>query len=451
MTRIHRLHLVFLVAARFSPAESVFHGHSPHSHAPNSHTPLSHTPHTHYPPPPPSPLSPPPSPPPPPPPPPSPPSPPPLWSIVSGADSCELSSEGTCVTDGAGDYGNYENCEVRADVALTYTISALDTEADFDWLTIQGTQYSGSGPVAGSALMAVGETFTWQSDESAVRTGWEVCGTLILTPPSDGGSTGSESSSGSHVVRSTFRVSGDVSDFDASVQIAMRRAIANAAGVDLSAVEIEIVSGSVLVTTEIAVSSESDANVLSQALTSGTGIFFNTAALHLALSSALPSGASVTAITTAPRLVTSTSSGDPPSCEFSVDRVCTSGGSSVGFTCCRPTETCCGAVQYPTGGTNICCSAAQTCGNGSPACPCRDPTGTCVQPVRYQGGGSGGSGGGSGGSGGSGGRGGGGGGEGNDEAAGSLQMLAGSAIGALLFLSNVARYYFAMRARQREQ
>jgi hypothetical protein len=41
-----------------------------------------------------------------------------MWSVVSGSSYCQVTPDGTCVTDGDGDYGVDEQCTVRADVAL---------------------------------------------------------------------------------------------------------------------------------------------------------------------------------------------------------------------------------------------------------------------------------------------------------------------------------------------
>ena len=43
-----------------------------------------------------------------------PPSPPALFTVTDGLAYCEVTNGGTCVTDGAGDYGNDELCTVRS-------------------------------------------------------------------------------------------------------------------------------------------------------------------------------------------------------------------------------------------------------------------------------------------------------------------------------------------------
>ena len=56
---------------------------------------------------------------------------------------------------------------------------ALDTEALYDYVTIGGTQFSGtSGPV--SVAISAGETLHWQSDSSVVGSGFTIC---AASPP----------------------------------------------------------------------------------------------------------------------------------------------------------------------------------------------------------------------------------------------------------------------------
>jgi hypothetical protein len=104
------------------------------------------------------------------------------WSLVSGA-GCEIAQADTCVTDGAGDYGNNEQCTVRALVPMIVSAEAgFSTESDFDYVTLGGTQYSGTSGPAGVAVSA-GETLHWQSDGSVTGSGFTVCGALLVPPP----------------------------------------------------------------------------------------------------------------------------------------------------------------------------------------------------------------------------------------------------------------------------
>jgi hypothetical protein len=104
------------------------------------------------------------------------------WSLVSGL-GCEITQGDMCVTDGAGDYGNNEQCTVQALVGMIVSAEAgFSTESGYDYVTIGGTQYSGtSGPV-GVAVNA-GGTLHWQSDGSVVGSGFTICGALMVPPP----------------------------------------------------------------------------------------------------------------------------------------------------------------------------------------------------------------------------------------------------------------------------
>ena len=55
------------------------------------------------------------------------------WTITTGTGYCELANDGTCVTDGGGDYGNGESCTVRAERDLILSSAIFDTEARFDF------------------------------------------------------------------------------------------------------------------------------------------------------------------------------------------------------------------------------------------------------------------------------------------------------------------------------
>jgi hypothetical protein len=105
-----------------------------------------------------------------------------LLTVTAGP--CELTNDGTCVTDGPGEYGNDERCLMHAMMTVTLSASAFNTEHGFDYVTIGGTLYSGtSGP--NGVVMAAGETFTWFSDASNTRSGFVICASSApqLVPP----------------------------------------------------------------------------------------------------------------------------------------------------------------------------------------------------------------------------------------------------------------------------
>jgi hypothetical protein len=68
-----------------------------------------------------------------------------MWSVVSGSSYCQVTTDGTCVTDGDGDYGVDEQCTVSAEVALVVSAQGdFSTELDWDYVTIGSTSYSGT-------------------------------------------------------------------------------------------------------------------------------------------------------------------------------------------------------------------------------------------------------------------------------------------------------------------
>lgn len=87
----------------------------------------------------------------------------PYWSIVSGGSYCEVTSNGDCITDGIGSYGNNEACTMRAEVEMTITATEFDTEQGYDFITVEGTLYSGSqGPM--NLQVTAGTNVTWNSN-----------------------------------------------------------------------------------------------------------------------------------------------------------------------------------------------------------------------------------------------------------------------------------------------
>lgn len=119
--------------------------------------------------------------------PPSPPPAPPGFTIVSGAQYCEVTNGGLCVTDGTGNYGDNEACVVRADATMTVTATEFDVEShsscSYDSLTIGGSQYCGSvGPQG--VTMEAGSTMTWSTDFSVNAAGFVVCSAGAAAPAS---------------------------------------------------------------------------------------------------------------------------------------------------------------------------------------------------------------------------------------------------------------------------
>ena len=47
------------------------------------------------------------------------------WTVTSGHQYCEVTSDGLCVTDGAGSHGHNEACTMRAEVTLTLQVRGM--------------------------------------------------------------------------------------------------------------------------------------------------------------------------------------------------------------------------------------------------------------------------------------------------------------------------------------
>jgi len=90
--------------------------------------------------------------------------------VVEGT-GCQMS--GNCVSSNnhPSNYGNDQECEIKLyDVALS--VDEFNTESRYDYLTVDGTRYSGtSGPASGSYTGVI----TWASDYSVTKSGWKLC------------------------------------------------------------------------------------------------------------------------------------------------------------------------------------------------------------------------------------------------------------------------------------
>ena len=107
-----------------------------------------------------------------------------FWRVVRGSTYCQVTNNGACVTDGVGNHGNNERCEVVATRALYATAAFFSTETYFDYITIGSTRWSGStGP--SNVRMAAGATMSWFADGSVIYAGFTICATTTpaLLPP----------------------------------------------------------------------------------------------------------------------------------------------------------------------------------------------------------------------------------------------------------------------------
>ena len=96
------------------------------------------------------------------------------WQILSGDNVCQLVEGGRCVTDGPGNYGNYERCVVKALQSVLLTARQYHIEPRYDYVTVNNVAHRTSFPSQGVS-MNEGATWTWTSDGSVTRPGYVLC------------------------------------------------------------------------------------------------------------------------------------------------------------------------------------------------------------------------------------------------------------------------------------
>ena len=98
-------------------------------------------------------------------------------------------SDGTCFTDGPGNYGRYERCSVVALQNVMVTASEYSVTVG-DYLTIYpvggpstGYRYQASANAPNNVPLPAGSTITWQADRSGYAGGFTLCATTAPSPP----------------------------------------------------------------------------------------------------------------------------------------------------------------------------------------------------------------------------------------------------------------------------
>ncbi|GMH78512.1 hypothetical protein TrST_g6502 [Triparma strigata] len=113
---------------------------------------------------------------------------------LSGSSTRSCYVSGACFGTGSADgmYSDNEACTFTFSDDVGFAVGRFDTESNYDKLTVNGNQYSGtSGPSAGS--VTAGQEITWSSDGGGQRPGFEICTgdpCVASTSPSDDGSDG---------------------------------------------------------------------------------------------------------------------------------------------------------------------------------------------------------------------------------------------------------------------
>jgi hypothetical protein len=92
-------------------------------------------------------------------------------------------TQGPCATDGncftsanyPSNYGNFELCTIVVDTNETLWVQSFATEEDYDVLTVDGVDYSGSGDGLDGLVVRAGDIITWCSDSNVNFAGFSVC------------------------------------------------------------------------------------------------------------------------------------------------------------------------------------------------------------------------------------------------------------------------------------
>ena len=104
-----------------------------------------------------------------------------FWKIVTSNNDCEIVDGGRCVTDGPGNYGNNEHCEVFALRPLHVTAEYYHIEKSNDYVTINDIQFKRSRPIA--VFMNEGNIWSWDSDSTITRQGYKLCANTTEVQP----------------------------------------------------------------------------------------------------------------------------------------------------------------------------------------------------------------------------------------------------------------------------
>lgn len=103
-----------------------------------------------------------------------------MWSVTSGICSIDLED---CIMSPnfPANYGNGEACviSIAQRNAVPIQVSSFETESRYDFLVVNGVQYSGT---AGPFGVVPNGDITWASDSTVTKSGWKLC-------PTTGGTT----------------------------------------------------------------------------------------------------------------------------------------------------------------------------------------------------------------------------------------------------------------------
>jgi hypothetical protein len=91
--------------------------------------------------------------------------------------SCTTTTDGKCFTSPnyPSNYGNSESCTIAVGADVSLVVQSFATESDYDVLTVDGVQYSGSGYGLNGLVVRAGDVISWRSDYSINDAGFSIC------------------------------------------------------------------------------------------------------------------------------------------------------------------------------------------------------------------------------------------------------------------------------------
>ena len=92
-------------------------------------------------------------------------------------------TQGACATDGncftspnfPANYDNDEYCTIVVDTDASLVVQSFATEAGYDFLTVGGVAYAGSGDGLDGLVVRAGDIITWSSDNRINAAGFSIC------------------------------------------------------------------------------------------------------------------------------------------------------------------------------------------------------------------------------------------------------------------------------------
>jgi hypothetical protein len=90
---------------------------------------------------------------------------------------CVVTDGGACVSspNHPADYGSGESCSITVATGVELNVESFATEDGYDFLTVNGVQYSGRELEQNRVLTEISGPVAWSSDYSVVAGGWKLC------------------------------------------------------------------------------------------------------------------------------------------------------------------------------------------------------------------------------------------------------------------------------------